>query len=299
MQFKQALIYLDLKKVSYHDRWVYLNHLLTSSIRDKQDCHALSEKLSRLGAFNKEHPSLFKDWVEYEAQVAQLSKQTFAFGENTYPKLWLQIPQPPLLVYYQGDLSLLEKQCVSIIGSRKLSAYGQKASLHISQALLESGFVLVSGLAKGVDYICQQRADRYRPRTTIAILPSGFNQPYPREHAAFQDRLAQRHLILSEYFPDQGPRKYQFVGRNRLVAGLSLATVIIQAAQRSGSLITANYALEYNRQIYALPGPIDDPQSKGCNELIAAGAAAITDIPGFVQDLHHLYACQQDITRPK
>ena len=96
MHFKQALIYLDLKKVSYHDRWVYLNHLLTSSIRDKQDCHALAEKLGRLGAFNKEHPSLFKDWVEYEAQIVQLSKQTFAFGENTYPKLSRQIPQPPI-----------------------------------------------------------------------------------------------------------------------------------------------------------------------------------------------------------
>ncbi|MCR8968835.1 DNA-processing protein DprA [Facklamia sp. 7083-14-GEN3] len=276
---KRELIYLQMKDVKYCQLWHYFK--VRKSFSRYKSVHYLNTQ--NIWSFKEE--KLFKDWDRYQEILSVLEKKVVLFGEKNYPYRWLQLPQPPILFYYKGDLNLLSKPLVAVIGSRKLSAYGRKNAQRISEALTKVGFVIVSGLAKGADYYSHKACMSHKKGKTVAIIANGFEHYYPKEHQQLQNQIARSHLLISEYLPYQSVRKHQFIARNRLVAGLCPVVIVIQAAKKSGSLITANYALDYNSQIYALPGPIDDPQSYGSNHLIQVGARPIVDMDQLIEEM--------------
>ena len=200
---------------------------------------------------------------------------------NQFPLLLKEIPSCPRLLYYQGDLSLLSKRCVTIVGTRNITEYGKWViRLLLGEFLRELDVVVVSGLAKGVDSyvhnICIQRGIR-----TIAIVPGGISSAIPKSSSQIFHKLEEEGLILAEYSEDTVLRKEMFVLRNRLLAGISNETIVIEAGVRSGSLITANFGVEYNRDIYVIPGNIGNNMSQGCNILARQGAGIITCLDDF------------------
>lgn len=231
-------------------------------------------------------------WANYQEWVAYLLPRSVMLNEEAYPTSWYHIYRPPVIVYYLGDWRRLGNKPISIVGTRKITPYGQQMVDLIVQQLAGKGYTTVSGLALGVDAAVHQ-ASLYDQANTVAILPCGFHTVYPKQHHALYQQIEQRGCLISEYLPWQPPKKHHFILRNRLVAGLSPATLVIEAAQRSGSLITANYALQYNREVMVLPGRVTDSQSAGCNELIVAGALPIISMTQLMEELESLYSTHQ------
>ncbi|MGX7091642.1 DNA-processing protein DprA [Hutsoniella sourekii] len=294
---KEQLIYLQSQGMTYSQQWKYLRSYYARVGKEAgslADCQAvLSQVQSQLGKCWAQEIS-FRDYPSLQAQVRSWSQEAIFIEEtDLFPRIWLEIPQPPLLIYYRGRIDLLKQPCVSLVGTRQISSYGRKVTQELTQAIIDQGWVVVSGLAQGIDTISHQTADQWQSGQTIAIIATGLDQAYPTSNQQLQDRLSQRHLVLSEYPPKQGALKHHFVMRNRLVAGLSPVTIVIEAAQKSGSLITANYALQFNREVLAVPGRIDDPCSKGCNLLIQAGAQPVVDLADTIQTIAELMAFQQ------
>lgn len=211
--------------------------------------------------------------------------------EDDFPKLWREIPNPPILIFYQGDLGLLKTPMISMIGSRKLSPYGKKMAQELTKCLVNQGITTVSGLAAGVDTHVHETSILYHGNT-IGVIPGGMDYYYPYENQQLQQEMGRSQLLLSEYLPHRHLSKLQFIMRNRLVAGLTRATTIVQGTRKSGSLITANYALQYDRQVFALVGNIDDAHSEGCNDLVYAGATPITDLEQYSKDIRELFETQ-------
>ncbi|WP_338753985.1 DNA-processing protein DprA [Bacillus sp. FJAT-52991] len=192
-----------------------------------------------------------------------------------YPELLLQLPQPPWGLYALGDLSLLSSERkLAIVGARKANEYGVQSIQLLMPKLVEHNCVIVSGLAKGIDTFAHQEAMKLSGRT-IAVIAGGFHHLYPAENISLAREMAKYQLVLSEYPPNTRPAKWQFPARNRVISGLSLGTLVIQAGKRSGSLITAYCALEQGREVFCVPGKITDPLSEGTNDLINDGAKLV------------------------
>jgi len=195
-----------------------------------------------------------------------------------YPRLLLEIPSPPPVLYYEGSVDLAENQgerpMVGIVGTRNITDYGRRWARRLSRTLAQHGFTVVSGMAAGVDTEAHTACIEAGGRT-LAVLGTGIDVVYPRRNLKLCDRIQSHGLILSDYPPGTQPEAKNFPPRNRIIAGLSRAVLIIEAASRSGALITARYANEFNRDVYALPGSLDHPQSLGCLELIDRGAQLI------------------------
>ncbi len=204
--------------------------------------------------------------------------KTTALGQADYPKLLAKIYDPPKVLYYRGDLSICDQPTLAVVGSRKFSPYGQQACQHIVGPLARQGMVIVSGLALGIDGISHQTALDNQGKT-IAVLGSGVDDnsifPVTNRHLA-RKIIENKNLIISEFPCGFRPTSYSFPTRNRIIAGLSLGTLIIEAAEKSGALITASCALDYNREVFAVPNPIFSPTSAGVNNLIKNGAFPVT-----------------------
>lgn len=186
------------------------------------------------------------------------------------------MPDPPLQLFYRGDVSLLAgRRRVAIVGSRKITPYGRQVTTKLSSDLSKQGVVVVSGLALGVDAVAHRAAVEAK-RPTIAVLPGSLDSIYPRSHSHLAEQIIKYGgLLLSEYTQNPHPHKYQFIGRNRLIAALAEAVVIPEAAHDSGSLHTAQFALDLGKPVLAVPGNIDAPMSAGTNTLIQTGAGVI------------------------
>lgn len=182
-----------------------------------------------------------------------------------------EIPDPPRGLYYQGNKALLEQPCVSVVGSRVPTTETIQTLRVIVPRLVELGFTIVSGCALGVDSIVHQLTMQAGGQC-IGVLGYGSDIRYPRQVAHIIDVIAEKHLLISEYEPATPIRKFQFIARNRIIAGLSSTTIIAQAAAQSGSLITATMALEYNRDILVVPGSGFSPAFEGSHALILEGA---------------------------
>ncbi|NLR17796.1 DNA-protecting protein DprA [Lactobacillus sp. LC28-10] len=197
------------------------------------------------------------------------------FFDPQYPLMLKESWLPPMILFYLGNLNLLNAQhLLSVVGSRKSTAYSEIVLRQLLPELVARDMVIVSGLAAGVDSLSHQITLQNRGHT-IGVIATGLNLSYPASSQKLQQYMAQHELVLSEYPLDAVGKRYHFVERNRLIAGVSQATLVVQAQQKSGSLITANIALQNNRDVMAVPGRIDDPLSCGCNQLIQAGAKAI------------------------
>lgn len=199
-------------------------------------------------------------------------------ADPDYPRLLLEIPDPPPLLYFQGIVNSLENQgiipAISIVGTRSPSDYGRRWSRKLSAALAQAGFTVVSGLAEGVDTEAHQSCLTVGGRT-IAVLGTGVDVVYPWFNRKLSEQITQQGLLVSEHPAGTQPDRPNFPRRNRIIAGLCRATLIIEAPHKSGALITARLANDYGRDVYALPGSLDNHRSKGCLELLNQGAQVI------------------------
>lgn len=193
--------------------------------------------------------------------------------DEEYPRQLKRLRYPPWILFYEGNRSLLDQKGVALIGSRQYSSYGERMCRHVTSILKQQG-VIISGLARGIDATAHREAMDHK---SIAVIGCGLDISYPRENYALYEQMKQRQLILSEYPNGTKPLAHHFPWRNRLIAALSQAVVVIQAKKRSGTLITVNEALELSIPIYCVPYPFKDPYGEGCNLLIAQGANILVD----------------------
>lgn len=195
--------------------------------------------------------------------------------DDTYPVLLREIYDPPWVLFYKGNLSLLrEKRTLAVVGTRHPTREARPIMKALLLPLIRKGWCIVSGLAYGVDAIAHQLALEANG-STIAVLGSGLESIYPKEHRNLSLEIAERHLLVSEFLPNQHAQKWQFPLRNRIISGLTCGTLVIEAKERSGSLITADQALEQGREVFAVPGSILNNNSKGTNYLIQQGAKLV------------------------
>ncbi len=199
-------------------------------------------------------------------------------ADAEYPRLLLETPSPPPLLYFRGEVELQEnlgqKPLVAIVGTRQPSEYGIRWTRQISTALVKNGFTVVSGLAEGIDTESHAAAIKAGGRT-LAVLGTGVDVIYPAKNQELYKRILAAGLVLSEYPTQTPPDRAHFPRRNRIIAGLSRAVLVMEAPLKSGALITANYANEFGRDVYVLPGRLDDYPSQGCLKLLSQGAAPI------------------------
>lgn len=213
-----------------------------------------------------------------EAKIVRIKKQCqiISFFDQMYPQKLREIYRPPLILFAQGNLKLLQENVITIVGSRQATDYSQLVLNKIVPQLVKSNFVIASGLAMGVDVMAHS-VTLNNGGKTIAVIGNGLNHFYPERNSQIQRQIINEGLVLSEYLPDTPPRPFRFPERNRILAGIADSVIVTEAKEKSGSLITANIALQENRNIYAVPGPINSQLSTGPNKLIAAGATPITD----------------------
>lgn len=185
-----------------------------------------------------------------------------------------QVPTPPLVLFYKGNVALLEREKLAIVGARVATDYGYHVLQKIMPELTKRGFVIVSGLAKGIDSFAHQFSISNQGKT-IGVVGTGLDICYPKSSGNLQIEMSQHHLVLSEYPNGTQPAKFHFPMRNRIIAGLSGGVLVVEAKKRSGSLITAQQALDYGKEVFAVPGSILDERSSGCHQLIQDGAICV------------------------
>ncbi|MDB4883840.1 MAG: protecting protein DprA [Gemmatimonadetes bacterium] len=198
-------------------------------------------------------------------------------GDASYPAALIDCPDQPRTLWARGDLSLLTRPCVAIVGTRRATAYAERVTREMARTLARAGACVISGLARGVDAAAHFGALDVEGATT-AVLGTGLDVVFPKGHASLQRKIGEKGLLLTELAPTNGAHGGSFPRRNRIIAGLASVTIVVEAGVKSGALITAGYALEMGRTVAAVPGPIDVPQSQGSNELLRDGAAAITSM---------------------
>ena len=221
-------------------------------------------------------------------------KHIICFDSPYYPTQLKQISSAPLLLYLQGDISLLTEPQIGIVGSRKCTPYGQEKAYQFAGSLGEAGFTITSGLAIGVDGLAH-RGTLDKQGKTIAVLGTGLNNIYPKRHRKLAQQIIETGLLVSEFWPSAPALPANFPRRNRIISGLSLGVLVIEASIRSGSLITARYAIEQNRDVFALPGSIDNPEACGCNHLIQQGAKLITSSDDICDEYLYLNLTHSNI----
>ncbi len=192
-----------------------------------------------------------------------------------FPEMLTEIYDSPVVLFAKGDLSLLSGPKLAVVGTRKVTGYGIMAVKNLIPPVIEAGLTIVSGLATGVDAWAHEVTVKNSGKT-IAVLGNGLDQIYPRENRELAKKIADSGLLLSEYLPGIAPEKHHFPQRNRIISGLSEGVLVIEAPEQSGAMITAQLALEQNRDVFAVPGNINSPCSQGCNTLISEGAKLVS-----------------------
>ncbi|ASA22273.1 DNA-processing protein DprA [Paenibacillus donghaensis] len=247
----------------------------------KQDWEkiGLGDKMSTLLA-----ETFTRDWISArhflmkESGIAMITVL-----DPDYPSLLQETAQPPWVLYYRGSLELLSRPTIAMVGTRIPTAYGRKVGGMLAEALSAAGLTVVSGLARGIDSICHEAALGGRGGT-IAVVATGLDKVYPPENRELERQIAATGLVLSEYAIGTPSHPGLFPQRNRIIAGLALGTVVVEADSRSGSLITADSAMEAGRDVFAVPGPITSPKSRGALELIKQGAKLVTGSEDILEE---------------
>lgn len=252
-------------------------HLLARFGNAVAALEALPDLAARGGRDYRPAPA---DRIEREVEAVRKAGARYLFHDQpTYPRLLAELESAPPILTVRGDASLADKPSVAIVGARNASAAAVKLARDFASALAEAGFVIVSGLARGIDGAAHEGS----LPATIGVIASGIDVAYPPQHAALQERIASEGLLVAEQPPGTEPRGSHFPSRNRIIAGLASGTLVVEAAVKSGSLITARLAAEAGREVMAIPGSPLEPRSHGCNHLIREGAVLVQEPADVVE----------------
>ena len=249
-----------------------MNELATTVFAAQSSAHLLdAPRTARFAAFLRGF-----DEAAYRHDLARRGFRWVPRGDPAFPSRLQSIHDPPPGLFLRGDapIELLERPSIAVVGARACSSYGSTVATSLGRELAAAGVVVVSGLARGIDAAAHRGA--LEAGTTVAVLGCGIDRDYPRAHAPLAAQIAATGLILSEYPPGVEPAPWRFPARNRIVAGLARATVVVEARERSGALITADLALDEGREVLTVPGEITSQLSKGTNALLRLGATPVT-----------------------
>ncbi len=260
---------------------------------------AVSHGLGRLDEAARAY-LLQPDWRAVESDLAWLAQahcHAITLQDAAYPPLLKEIADPPLVLFAQGAAHLLASKQLAIVGSRNPSAAGEMIAAGFARHLTEVGLTITSGLAIGIDAAAHRGALQGNGRT-IAVAGTGLDRVYPARHRELAHEIMERGVLLSEFPPGTPPRPENFPRRNRLISGLSLGTLVVEAALQSGSLITARLAAEQGREVFAIPGSIQNPLARGCHALIRQGAKLVETAQDILEELGALAAWENAAAEP-
>ena len=231
--------------------------------------------------------SLAKESTGVQSQLElcrQNDIQIITRSDSNYPKPLAEIYDPPNLLFCRGELLDIDQVAIAIVGTRHASNYGRAIATRLATGLAMAGFTIVSGLARGIDAAAHRAALAAGGRT-VAVLGGGLLKMYPPEHAQLAKEIAKSGAVLSESLPMQPPKSGSFPRRNRIVTGLCLGVIVVEAGERSGALISARMAMEQGREVFAVPGRVDSRMSRGCHRLISDGAKLVESIDDVLEEL--------------
>lgn len=244
------------------------------------------------------------DQIEQEVAAVKAAEARYLFHDQSdYPELLARLDSAPPIITIRGNLMLATKPCIAMVGARNASAGAIKLARAFAGELAAHGFTIVSGLARGIDGACHEGALEARPPATIGVIASGIDIAYPPQHEELQERIANEGLLIAEQPPATEPRGSHFPSRNRIIAGLASGTLVVEAAPRSGSLITARLAGEAGREVMAIPGSPLDGRASGCNQLIREGAVLVQSPDEVIELLSdfsgQLRSCVREVDSPQ
>lgn len=223
-------------------------------------------------------------------EAAHRGIHLYVEGDDGFPAVFQNLYDPPFVLWVRGQLLKEDENAIAVIGCRRPSPYGKHAALHLSEGIAGAGYTVVSGLARGIDSLAHRGALKHPQGRTLAFLGSGLLNLYPPENGDLAEEITQRGAVLSEYPLRAKPLALHFPQRNRLISGWSRGVLVVEAAKDSGSFITVDHALEQGRPVFAVPGPIDHPQSEGTHALIQQGARLVTGVEDIFHELGDLRA---------
>lgn len=243
----------------------------------------------------------FDSFDEVEKEIEEVYKcggYLIAYDDSNYPPALKKIPDPPIVLQVKGTIEADDALSIAVVGTRRATPYGRATAANLARELARCGVCVVSGLARGIDSEAHTGAISANGRT-IAVLGTGLDVTYPPENRKLRERIERHGAVITEYPPGAGPEPWRFPARNRIISGMTLGCVVVEAPPKSGALITANLALEYNREVFAVPGNINSSKSRGCNNLIKEGAKPVTCVDDILEefDIDKTAALSQSKTR--
>lgn len=288
---RQALIYLN---------YIRVNNRRILELAEKVDLDKFfeleKEELSFLDKRIFEKIFDPKNLEEFKYYQDKLDTEDFSivtiFDED-YPENLKNIPDRPALLYYKGKLEENDKYSVAFVGARRCTDYGKRACQKLVSEVAEKGITTVSGLAYGIDSICHTTSLRQDKRT-IGVIGCGIDVIYPKQNRRLYQEMEEKGLILSEFPLETPPASYNFPQRNRIISGLSLATVVVEAKEKSGTMITTNFALEQGREVFCVPGNINSIYSKGTNKLIQEGSKLVTCAEDIIEEIREFSFLEEE-----
>ncbi len=255
-------------------------HVFEASLKEIAEIEGVGKVLAEKIILEREKINVEKYWKELKNK----GFSAVSWEEPSYPYLLLQTYDPPPLLYYSGKLSSLHNNCFAIVGSRKYTTYGKELAYKFAQTLSNYDLTIVSGMAKGIDTFAHKGVLQ-GGRVTAAVLGCGLDICYPPENKEIKEEIQSSGILLSEFPPGFKPLPQNFPRRNRIISGLSLGVMVIEAGEKSGALITADFALEQGREVFAVPSGVGSPYSRGCHKLIKEGAKLVENIEDVLEEL--------------
>jgi len=262
--------------------------VLAADVSQLQQVEGVGYRLAQSIAVAKQEIDLSPELAACQSTGIQMVSR----GATGYPRLLLEIPDPPGVLFLQGDLQAADSLAIAVVGSRNATRYGVTQAERIAAGLARAGVTVVAGLARGIDAVAHRAALAAGGRT-LAVMGGGLLKIYPPEHADLARQISEQGCLISEMPPRYVATRHAFPRRNRIISGLTLGTLIVEAAERSGALITARQAMEQNRDVFAVPGPVDNRNSRGCHALLRDGAILVESVEDILDALGPLVETNQ------
>jgi DNA processing protein len=291
MESREALVALNLIE---HVGPVRVRQLLACFGEAPAILKASRQQLLRVHGIGEETAQAIANWektIDLNGELKRITDfgcRILTQADEDYPELLRQIYDPPIVLYVSGQLTPKDKNAVAMVGSRQTTHYGLEAARKLAYQLAYVGVTVVSGAARGIDTASHQGALSAKGRT-VAVLGTGINIIFPPENRELFERIAANGAVITQFPFNRQADKQSFPIRNRIVAGMTLGTVVVEANLTSGALITSHFATEYGRQVFAVPGRIDSPRSKGCHELIKQGAKLCEGAEDILSEFEYLF----------